>query len=416
MRSFELEEQKQIKDYLDSIDYCGFNRHNKQFDTTAQAVDQKVTYDVLNTTCRCLVHWINNDLSKIFSHSDFLHDDFSKRLYSSKKEEYGAAILSEKTKKEYDKLFWNIFETLAYVKVLDKVNQRPRQFKIRNFEIIKLLAISPDACLCFVSIHAYKLIKSMNLENEWQNYVDDHSRINLINFRSSFDAWIKQNTGHEDDIGQIYQKVINPLFYLFVLPKYQSNKFLRSLGMTQSVADLTYFRIHRRDMRRQRGKTRKEMKEMVQEVNLNPNLDKQKDKVKKWNQQYYGKSGGTYVSEFSGNVVYNGIHIHHIKMQTEFDKNAPVYSNIVENLIIMTPTEHDSDAHLRGNTRIINPANLNLILWKQYSKINSFNERHIGEYQLDPFYKLACYIKNVDPEEYSSEEILRGYIEQIISM
>jgi hypothetical protein len=68
-------------------------------------------------------------------------------------------------------------------------------------------------------------------------------------------------TNHKKDLGQIFQKFINPLFYLFQLKKYHPIHCPKDLP--QSLHDLSYFRQHIRDSRKTFGMTRAEHKSIV---------------------------------------------------------------------------------------------------------------------------------------------------------
>jgi hypothetical protein len=62
---------------------------------------------------------------------------------------------------------------------------------------------------------------------------------------------LRSNSNRNKDAGQISKKIINPLFYLYELPKYHPIKVPRTLE--QSIFDLSYFRIHVRDKNKKFG-------------------------------------------------------------------------------------------------------------------------------------------------------------------
>jgi hypothetical protein len=68
-------------------------------------------------------------------------------------------------------------------------------------------------------------------------------------------------TNHRKDIGQIFQKFVNPLYYLFKLKKYHPIKCNKNLQ--QSLYDLSYFRQHPRDYHKTYGMTRTEHKKLI---------------------------------------------------------------------------------------------------------------------------------------------------------
>jgi hypothetical protein len=144
--------------------------------------------------------------------------------------------------------------------------------------------------------------------------------------------------------------------------------------------------------------------------------NKQKNSVKEWNQQYYGTKDNVYFSELSNTRVIHGIQVHHIWPKNEFDASSPFSPNIYENFILLNQEEHLGKAHKNGSTKEINETNLTLILWKQYEKIQNFKKKNIGGYDYLQFYKLTCYIKGISYVKPNSEEILKGYIEDVITI
>ena len=124
-----------------------------------------------------------------------------------------------------------------------------------------------------------------------------------------------------------------------------------------------------------------------------------------------------YCSEYDNKTISSTIHIHHIWPLNEFNEKSPIPPNICENLIILTPNEHNGIAHEHGNTKVLNKNNLNLILHKKYNTIINFLNKKIGQYSKNRFYKLLCYIKN---KQYMSDveknpEKLEACIQELIT-
>ena len=102
-REFNLPEQIEVKEYIKSIDFPGYYKQNHGFQ--CWLIDQKVTYDILNLICKCILNKYGNKPNISFHHNDFLDDQYSKNIFYSRTSSNGKAILSNKTTKEYDKLF-----------------------------------------------------------------------------------------------------------------------------------------------------------------------------------------------------------------------------------------------------------------------------------------------------------------------
>lgn len=415
MRSFELPEQKEIINYLSNISFRSFYKNNNNYE--CWIIDQKVTFDVLNTVCKCIMNLINVNECMSFKHTMFMDDKYSRDLFKLRTSKNGKAILSDKTSKEYDKLFWNNFKYLAYIDVLDMVGKN--EYKLKNKQILKLLSESPEACLTCICISINKLISSSaNLSKLWAEYIDNKTKNNLKNFKDGIKKWMLETTRHKKDITQIYQKILNPLFYLYELEKYHPIKCSKFLP--QSPYDLSYMRIHLRDNNKPFGLTRREYKQnstiLKNKDELNENT--QKKDVKKWNQQFYNISPigkNEYVSELDESRCLTGVDVHHIWPKNEFNNKSFISPHIHENLILLNQTQHLGKAHLNGNRQLINDKNLNHILFKQLEKILKFNKKNIGKYSTEEFYKLVCFIKNIEYIQAKNEEMLLAYIEDVIS-
>ena len=400
MRKFNLKVEQEIASYIETIDFSsGYYKKNNNFE--CWIIDQKVTWDILNITCKCIINIVDVEHKTIFKYQDFFKDEYSKSMYCNRSYSNGKAVLSSNpdktnTTKEYDKLFWNNFEFLSYLDVLTKIERK--KYKIKNRNIIEKLADSEEACVAIICLSMDKLLYSAHLNNTWKKYIDNKNKMNLRDFRNNFSNWMKKTTRHEKDINQIWCKFVNPLFFFYELKKFNPRKNEKNLQ--QSWKDLAYLRIHPRDKNKPHGLTRKEYQDGKEENNIlirikKINLSSIKKSIKQWNQQYYKISDkNLYCSEYDNKTISSTIHIHHIWPLNEFNEKSPIPPNICENLIILTPSEHNGIAHEHGNTKVINKNNLNLILHKKYNTIINFLNKKIGQYSKIRFYKLLCYIRN----------------------
>lgn len=438
MKKFDLPEQKEIINYLNGINYVGFIKQNGN--VTVECFDQKTTFDILNCVCKCIIDNIKRKGIKWeFTYIDFFKDDYSKKIFEERKKAYGAAYeINNKTKKEFDKVFTNSFKTLCYTNIL-KVRKSCRRnyYSINNYKIVKLCADSIDACITFICINAYKFLFSTNSDNlisSWNNLIDSLANNTFIRnkvkkFKEEFISYMETVRPHRNknlkgngtgDITQIFQKLINPLFYIYDLPKYNSNNIQRYNKVLQTTNDMMYFRLHKRDFKRIFGLTRKENKTLQnrREPNIWSSEDQAKTVVKQCNQKYWNLQNDNYKSELEPkyvNVNAATIAIHHIKPKNEFDVNHNPH--LIENLILLDKNEH-GNAHLNGNTKLINFKNLQNILYSQFHKIINYAERNINEYDLYKFYELLCYMFGLTINKIysSSKEMLIGYINNIIEL
>lgn len=415
-KEFNLPEQIKVKEYIENVDFPGYYKQNHGFQ--CWLIDQKVTYDILNLICKCILNKYGDEPDTPFHHKDFLDDKYSRDLFYSRTSSNGKAILSDKTTKEYDKLFWNNFEFLSYLNILEKTGRK--RYKICNIRMLDLLSKSSDACIAIICISMDKFKDVMqNVKFEFDNFLSNPNAINKKQIKKEFIKWMQINTRHNKDITQIYCKFINPLFYLYNCEKFKQRK--ETKWLKQSLYDLQYCRIHQRDTKKTPGFTRKEYKEEKNYENVSKitwitlNEQTQKNKVKKWNQEYYNsESSDIYFSEFNDKKCINGVDVHHIWPKSEFNNNCLISPHVVENLIILDNNQHRGLAHDKGNVTTINKDNLNTILGKQFKKIIEFNLKRIGQYDLKQFYNLVCFIKHLNPIECKTDEELKASIEEAV--
>lgn len=412
---------EKIINYLNSIEYCGYEKKLSN-GLKCFAIDQKCTYDILHTDCECVNEFITKENKEYFTAKDLQFFDYSIDIYKQKTYGNGKAISNIDTKREYDKLFWNIFETLSYTGVMSKERkERSNVYKVLNKEIFNLLKQNKYTCLVFICHFVYKLVEDTDILSmivKMKTYPTDKD------LKEKFDKkvidWIRDTGKRNKDAPQISKKIINPLYYLYELTRYNSNKLITQYSIKQSINELSYFRIHRRDKNKIPGCTRKENKNIIIRELKNDKLQEQKQKnlVKKWNKEFYkiDENSNVYKSEKSSDTT-NCPNVHHIWPLSYFDKSSlkKIDPNIQENLILLSSEEHFGFAHKNGKTSLINMKNLKEILLIQKEKIDKYAAKNIGNYNKKRFYDLLCVIFNVEPIDVSTNlEVLDDYINEII--
>jgi hypothetical protein len=174
MRKFTLPEEKKIIEYLESITYTGYYKKNV---CTVCALDQKCTYDVLNTDCKCILNMIKNKTK--FTINDYFNDSYTNNLFLNRTARNGKAKIGPKTMKEYDKIFGNVFEMLSYCEILEKSStSRAREYSVKNKEIIELLSSSIEACIAFICSHVYQLVKGSLIIISIKNFQNNKNAMN----------------------------------------------------------------------------------------------------------------------------------------------------------------------------------------------------------------------------------------------
>ncbi|MGL5521689.1 MAG: hypothetical protein ACRDAW_00235 [Metamycoplasmataceae bacterium] len=421
------EDKEIIINKLNNIKYEGY--YKKNIDSTISALDQKNTFDVIFAVSNILIKIINKN--EHFSKNVFLNpSDKSKDIKHilkniSARFEHAKAPIKEGTQKEYDKYFTQTFELLSYVGALEKVknNNIPNDrshfvYKIVDYDFIKLLAKDEYNCIYLILLHTYKLYSCpafIGVKRSFENYIEYNNKMNKESIKDSFKNYMINNTKHREDIGQIYCKFINPLFFIFNLDKFNE----KTTGYPkQSYSDLQYNRKHIRDKTKMDFLTRKEDKinkysckeQLLSEV-------KQKKKIVEWNREYFFnnliKNINSYISEYSEKKI-DFCEVHHIIPKHEKTMKDKIDINICENLILLSPNEH-TKAH-GGNTNSLDKKIFIELLYKQLIKIVEYSEKKIGEYNLYTFYEMCVkYADLKQNNKINDVEIIIAWCENVIS-
>ena len=414
VREFNMPEQIKAINYLNSINITGYY---KEVDGGfCCAIDQKNTYDLLNVICKCVLNLSNQKID--FKIKDFFDDEYSKNILRDKTYDNGKAILRNETLKEYDKIFGNTLETLAYTEILTKkYNGKTRVFSIKNKEILVLLSNSEHACLAFLSHFIFLLTKNdTNIFEKIEKITKNPFNENYKkDFKNTTVNWLKNNSNRNADSTQICKKIDNYLFYLFDLYKYNSNK--KTKYLKQSLKDLSYFRVHVRDKNKKHRLTRKENYNFVSKGKNNFKYDNIKQEIVEFNKKMNNSSIVHSELKIYEPYELNSYHVHHIFPRSYWDKNDInefIEPDMPENLMIMNQTEHYDYAHNFGDTKAINENNLLDILQKQYEKINRAISYDDNIYNLKRFYYLLCKIFNLKTNESLENDFLIKNIEEIL--
>lgn len=426
-----LPNSNKIIEFVNSIEFTNYYKIYNNIKISS--IDQKCTFDTLHFISKCLVNFKNKN-QMIITINDFFNDEYTKKLLKDKTSSNGKALVDKnKTQKEYDKLFGNILETLAYANILEKqIFKHKKIFKIKNSEILTLLSNDEMLCVIFISYFVFNLIKKdENIVNSLEKLIKNKFNNNLkYDLKNNIINWINKysNRSSYNEQKNISLKIINPLYYLFELPKFKSNKHNKFI--TQSLYDLSYFRVHVRDKLKPKDKlwTRKEYNNnkledyyFQNESNKNKNLAKNNNI--KYNQ--LTKDIKNFISEYdfpNSNEILESCHVHHIYPLNFWDYNFIdkewCFPNMIENLIILSQTQHYNIAHKKNNTKTINEKFLNIILISQFNKINEYIKNNIGDYSYYRFYRLCCLIYDLSPinfvDKTNKNEIILKLIEEIL--
>lgn len=386
---------EKIQSFLDEYDY------DIRKTGSARWIDQKCTMDVLSVVADCILEAIVDDETE-FTVADIWRNKYTidnvQAIFNKPNPE------SEATN-EYDKWFGQPLKLLGYAKVLTEEKRKNKNYyKINNREILEYIASRDLFAHKFLVAYIVKVLKDSDIYGIFENFFEKQNKDSYDELKKSFSKFIISNTRIRGTVecGRIFTKVVNPLAFEF---KKRGTQRGRISNHVITLDMLMYNRPNWRDIYSKKPKdiTREEYTKLYSSMGADKmsdyKINKAKKELRKYNQKY---NDG--LSEVKDGIEPEELatHMHHIFMKSEF----PIIAYYLENLIALTPTQHDNYAHVDGNTSIIDKEYQRLCIISKVANIKENLESDILPKIYD-FYDL-CYVLNIgfSTDEFEAIEYL----------
>lgn len=388
--------EQKIKQY-----FANFNFDLRQT-KDGRYMDQKVTPDVLTVISEAVLEYtaLNGKDCK-FTTKDIWNLDY---LDITVKSLFGKPSLENETARhEYDKFIQQPLKALAAAKILDcqKIG-RKNIFSVVNNEILEFISMKDRNALIFIIIYLEKTLKDSNLLEEFTNFFNNPNKNTYYELKQTYVNFIKQNTDIKKDFEpkRIFTKIINPLAFKY--STYGSEKGVISKNIIR-YTDLMYNRKNFRDIKKNASETRAEY---MGRIDLDDEIT-YSDVYK----SYTVQKAKRFIKKIHGNIsevrdeFSNGeaTQVHHIFPSNEF----PEISAYLENLILLTGTQHYSMAHALNYTAYVSKEYQYICLLAKLDTVKKFVEKEDEKY-----YSKSGYIYVVSigtskelPNDMSFEEI-----------
>ena len=329
-----------IKLHLNNFDFDIRTTHNARF------LDQKVTPDVLSIVADCILNYLTTNDVIEFTSVDIWKDDYSNENVI---DIFGKTdVANENAKNEYDKFFHQPMKALAYAGILKEI-KRGRQiyFILEKKEILEYISFKEKNALDFLNIYLEKVLKDSGIWNIFDTFFQENTKDKFDSLKTKYEDFIIKNTpiNGKTEVRRIFTKIINPL--AFKRKKHGTKRGHYSKDII-GRDELMYNRRNWRDINKKKGETREEYEQRntTLEAKANAyvkyNLNKAKNIIKK----LHGLTSEVQ-DEFSNGEA---TQIHHIFMKSQY----PEIASYFENLILLTATQHFTQAHPNNNTSLIN--------------------------------------------------------------
>jgi len=383
-----------IKFHLNYFDFDIRKTHNARF------LDQKVTPDVLSIVADCVLNHVSNNSIMEFTSTDIWRDDYSNENVI---DIFGKSdVYNPKARNEYDKFFQQPLKALSYAGILKEVRiGRQIYFSIQNQDILQYIAIKERHALEFLNLYLEKVLRDSGIWNLFENFFNYNTKDNFDFLKAQYENFIIQHTPINGnlEVRRIFTKIINPLAFKRKKHGTKGGRFSNDI-ITRD--ELMYNRRNWRDINKKRGETREEYELRVytekskEEAYIKYSLNKAKNIIKGIHQLT-----SEVRDEFSNGEA---TQIHHIFMKSQY----PEISSYLENLILLTATQHFTQAHPNNNTSIINRDYQLLCLLAKSESIQKYNMIYSKE---DFLYVLKIGLNYVFPNEIEFDELQSRLIE-----
>jgi hypothetical protein len=377
--------RKSLKYSMERILEQYFNGQNfdirKKSAGYSRFIDQKVTPDVLQFISDCIINYVGSNKTKQFKRSDLMA---FKYLADNVENLFNKPPVSDPTAaKEYDKFIGQPLRMLSFAGVLDsKSSGKGYEYKVKNYNILMFIATNPYRAADFLYYYLTKVLKDSGFHHHIEKYIDvcktgTATNDDLQKLKTKYQQFIRgfTNIRGEIEMKRIFPKIINIIASKNGIPGTRSGRITQHPYYQQ---DLIYNEVNFRDVGNKiKGVSRQNAQKVkTHQIAVNRyaisrakavirNLYKDSEVRDRW-------------------AVGEATHIHHIF--PEF--SHPQYAANLENLIKLTPTQHNTKAHPSNrNNSVDREYQLSCLLAKS-ENIEASLENNDGIYDKKEFLDL----------------------------
>lgn len=364
---------------MDKVIISHLNQYNLSVRDSwdARFMDQKVTPDVLCVVADFVLEYTewNEDLE--FTTNNIWQSEYANENIQAIFNK--PDVLNETASSEYDKFFAQPLRMLAYAHVLTLHKEWTKNFfSINRRDLLEYISIKERNALNFLISYLEKVLKDSWIFYMFDDFFRNNIKDEFNDLKQKYIQFIIENTPINTgvEVSRIFTKILNPLCYsrhLHWTIRWNYSKDIITYD------ELMYNRKNWRDLEKNKWETRQEFENRnwsiyaISDSYLNYMVNKAKKEIKK---RYWVES--EVHDEFS---VWDATQVHHIFPKSRY----PEIAAYLENLILLTWTQHNSKAHPGNNTNIINKNYQYICLLAKSDSIKKSIEDADGFYTKDDF-------------------------------
>lgn len=309
-------------------------------------MDQKVTPDVLTFIADCVANFINtkNPDSAFNTKEIWNFPYFQKNTMAI----FGKpSPTNKKAKSEYDKFIAQPLKTLSFAQILkeEKIGKR-NTYQVIQPELLDYISQNERNSMIFIALYVEKVLSDSGFIKEFEVYKTKalSSSVTQADFetlKGKFESFMLGYTEIKKDteIRRIFPKTLNPYAVYHSINGSEHGKMTKYRFV---YSDLMYNRGNFRDLEKNKAITRSEAEQ------INPEkpefsiykIQKAKNLIKRSH-----TTSEVHDSFAKGEAT----QVHHIFPEHAF----PQIASHVENLILLTPQQHNTRAHPSNHTQLI---------------------------------------------------------------
>lgn len=309
----------------------------------ARFMDQKCTPDVVCFIADCVINTIQ--LNQTFVVSDIWESQyFIKNTRAIFNKPWAT---DKKAQHEYDKFIQQPLKMLAYAQILEvKKNGIQNVYKIKNLEILDYITQRERNTYNFLYCYFEKVLTDSGL---WRYFIDyknnPQTKESFNELKVRYTRFIIGHTAinGEVEVYRIFPKILNVFAVENQLQGSEKGHISKHIF---TFSDLMYNRKNWRDLNKEKSITRQEAE--LQDFDI--------EQQEAYNSYYVQKATALIRKIHSESEVHdqwgNGeaTQVHHIFPKSDF----PQIAHYIENLILLTATQHNTKAHPSNKTKKIN--------------------------------------------------------------
>lgn len=331
-----------LKQHFDQVDLD----IRKQAPGYSRFMDQKVTPDVLSFIADCIINFLGGKavettfvVGDIWGFSYFVKNTVA--VFGKPSPE------NETVGSEYDKFIAQPLKTLAFAKILEekKVGRKNTYIVLRP-DILEYISQNERNAWRFLVVYIEKVLFDSGFIDRLESYKAKakESAVSTEDFeklKNDFQSFMRGFTeiNGDTEINRIFPKVLNPYSAFYQIPGTEKGRMTTGRFI---YPDLMYNRENFRDIGKDKTLSRQEvLEEMTEQPEV---VIYRVQKAKNIIRRHHTSS-----EVRDSLAVGAATQVHHIFPEHEF----PEISDYLENLILLTPQQHNTRAHPENKTQTI---------------------------------------------------------------